>query len=69
MIICKSQYQRFLSEEWSKDEVRKNLRLGQAFFNWANLHKMQQTPWLDKLYNADNLMAEAMILDKLDWEN
>ena len=69
MIIPKSQYKRFLSEEWSKDEIRQHLRLGQAFYNWANLHKMKQTQWLDKLYNADSLIAEAMILDKLDWNN
>lgn len=46
-------------------------RLGQAFFNHFDLHKMDRTKddTLDRLYNADNETAEKMISTMIDWSN
>lgn len=46
-------------------------RLGQAFFNHFDLHKMDRTKddTLDRLYNADNITAEKMISTMIDWSN
>jgi hypothetical protein len=64
-----TQYQDFC-RLWNKSpDMRHNLRFGQAFYNYADLHKMTQTPFLDKLYNASFMDAEKMILDILDYAN
>jgi hypothetical protein len=69
MVIPYTQYREFCREWNANGDWQKHLRFGQAFFNWANLHKMTQTPWLDKLYNANNTKARAMMLEVIDWEN
>lgn len=67
MIIPFTQYQAFY-RLWNKKEY-KHLRFGQAFYNYADLHKMTQTPWLEKLYNAKNEEAEMMLLSEIDYAN
>ena len=38
------------------------IRMGQAFYNEFNLHKMQQDrEWFDSLYNSDGVVAINMI--------
>lgn len=69
MTIPLTQFDAFMAEWWAHLCWQKQLRLGQAFYNWANLHKMTQTPWLDKLYNADSAIAAQMMLDALDKDN
>lgn len=64
-----TQYQDFC-RDWNKNPAtRKNLRFGQAFYNFAELHKMTQTPFLDTLYNAPMNIAEKMLLDIVDYAN
>lgn len=69
IVIPYSQWRAFLEHWNTHNEWRAHLRLGQAFYNWANLHKMTQTPWLDKLYNADFDITMDMVNTVMDWEN
>lgn len=69
MVIPYTQYQQFLLAWQENLAWQQHLRLGQAFYNWANLHKMTQTPWLDRLYNADNKTAREMMEANMDWFN
>lgn len=48
-------------EQWSTPEWCRNLRFGQAFYNYFNLHKMKQTKELDMLYNSDSDKASKLI--------
>lgn len=46
-------------------------RMGQAFFNYANLSKVtseQNKTWLDKLYNIDDSDFISMISGQVQWE-
>jgi truncated hemoglobin YjbI len=71
MTIPLSRYKQFLTWWLSPEaqEERKHLRFGQAFYNYMELHKMQQTPWLDCLYNARDDIALGMIREILDLNN
>lgn len=53
-------------EQWSTPERHRNLRFGQAFYNYFNLFKMKQTPELEMLYNLDGWKAEKMIREMFD---
>jgi len=67
--IPNTQYVEFC-KIWAKSPgMQRHLRFGQAFYNYANLHKMTQTPFLDKLYNASTEDAEKMILEIIDCIN
>lgn len=69
MNISKSLYDEF-KRKWHNGDFP-HQRLGQAFFNHFNLHKMDRTKdnTLDRLYNADNITAEKMISAMIDWSN
>jgi len=68
MIVPYTQYKAFC-KEWNTTDISKHLRFGQAFFNFAELHKMTSTVFLNKLYNANDVVAEKMLLDIVDYEN
>lgn len=69
MNISKTLYDEF-KKDWNTGKYA-GQRLGQAFFNHFNLHKMDRTKdnTLDRLYNADNNTAEKMISVMIDWSN
>ena len=48
-------------KQWSTPEWHRNLRFGQAFYNYFNLYKMKQTKELDMLYNSDGDEASKLI--------
>ena len=48
-------------EQWGTPEWHRNLRFGQAFYNYFNLYKMKQTKELDMLYNSDGDKASKLI--------
>ena len=64
-----SQYQSFCLTWNSIPKETQQLRFGQGFYNFANLHKMTQTNFLDKLYNASNDVAKKMLLNIIDYSN
>lgn len=49
----------------------KSLRWGQAFHQHMKLHKVtgQDKPFCDKLYNADDATAKAMVASRTDKNN
>lgn len=50
----------------------KGLRLGQAFFNYMELHKVvneQDKAVCDALFNADNIRANNLIISHTDWKH
>lgn len=48
----------------------KHLRYGQAFHRFMKLEKSQQDKWFcDKLYNADEKTAKAMIASRTDYNS
>lgn len=69
MIIPRTQYKQFQQFCKENAHVCEHLRLGQAFYNWANCHKMTQTPWLQRLYYVDDVTAEKMISSIIDEGN
>lgn len=69
MTVPLSMYEAFCTHWDNSPDERKHLRFGQAFFNWANLHKMSPSPWLDLLYNADDAKARKMLLAVVDHAN
>lgn len=69
MNISKTLYDEF-RKDWNTGKYA-GQRLGQAFFNHFNLHKMDKTKdnTLDRLYNADHITAEKVISTMIDWDN
>lgn len=50
----------------------KGLRLGQAFHNFMELHKItnpEDKLFCDTLWEASNTIANHMIICRTDWEN
>jgi hypothetical protein len=50
----------------------KSLRYGQAFYNYAKLHKVdhpQDKEFCDRLFNADDDKAKQMIISRTDLAN
>jgi hypothetical protein len=49
----------------------KSLRWGQAFYEHMKLHKVtgQDKPFCDKLYNATDEIAKAMVASRTDKNN
>jgi len=66
-------YSRYVSfqHEWiANEEWQKHLRYGQALYNYLDLHKMNQTPFLDKLYNELDINKVLIYTNKImDYEN
>jgi len=69
-IIPASAFNSF-TKEWSSNENwQKHLRYGQALYNYLNLHKMTQTPFLDALYNEPSrTKVQALINSAMDSVN
>lgn len=65
MSIEQHEYNNFL-KQWNEPSWHRNLRFGQAFYNYFNLFKMKQTPELEMLYNLDGVEAEKMIREMFD---
>ena len=65
MSIEQREYNNFL-KQWNEPSWHRNLRFGQAFYNYFNLFKMKQSPELEMLYNLDDGKAEKMILEMFD---
>ena len=65
MSIEQQEYNNFL-KQWNEPSWHRNLRFGQAFYNYFNLFKMKQTPGLEMLYNLDGGEAEKMIREMFD---
>lgn len=65
MSIEQHEYNNFL-KQWKEPSWHRNLRFGQAFYNYFNLFKMKQTPELEMLYNLDGVEAEKMIREMFD---
>lgn len=63
MELEKAKYQEFLAN-WYKG-VYQDLRFGQAFYNFFNLHRLAKQDRLDELFNtgrkdvADKIIAEV----------
>lgn len=55
--------------DWMPEHERKHLRVGQAFFNYFNCHKVQgqDRALLDRLYEQDGDKAWATILNMTDY--
>jgi len=68
MVIPYSQYREFCNE-WNTKGLSRHLRFGQAFFNFAELHKMTPSDFLDKLYNAPQKEAIEMLEPFIDYSN
>ena len=48
----------------------KGLRFGQAFYNFMQLEKVTNAAdkaFCDKLFNADSLTAQRMVIERTDW--
>ena len=65
MSIEQHEYNNFL-KQWEEPSWHRNLRFGQAFYNYFNLFKMKQTQELEMLYNLDGVEAEKMIREMFD---
>ena len=65
MSIEQHEYNNFL-KQWNEPSWHRNLRLGQASYNYFNLFKMKQTTELEMLYNLDASEAEKMIREMFD---
>ena len=65
MSIVQQEYNNFL-KQWNEPSWHRNLRFGQAFYNYFSLFKMKQTPYLEMLYNLDGWKAEKMIRELFD---
>lgn len=51
-------------------KVHPELRYGQEFHQYMELHKCEQDrEFCDKLYEADGIKAIKMIDSRIDWEN
>ena len=61
LTFSKSEVDRF-------QHIHKVLRWGQAFYNYFNLNKVQgeDKAFCDKLYNADEVTAKAMVASRTD---
>jgi len=59
------------TKAWSdNEEWQKHLRYGQALYNYLDLHKMNQTPFLDALYNEpDRNKVQVLINSAMDLVN
>lgn len=66
MNISKTLYDEF-RKDWNTGKYA-GQRLGQAFYNHFSLHKHDKKgdPFLDRLYNADESQAKAMIATLID---
>lgn len=62
--IEKAEWDNFI-EQWGTPEWQRNLRYGQAFYNYFNLFKMKQTPELDCLYITHNDFRAGEIIDHI----
>ena len=68
-------FSRSLVKEWEAYRQsaagQGDLRAGQSFYNWFNLHKVygEDKLWCDKLYNLDGVPAWQAIDAATDWEN
>lgn len=60
--IEKAEHDRFFSLWNSKHPDFNGQRLGQAFYNHFNLHKMSSSKALNDLYEADGDKAKALIV-------
>lgn len=58
-------FDRFLARFWRGEFAGQ--RLGQAFFNHYNLHKMRPTPFLDRIYEKDGGEALDMIKQNVEF--
>jgi len=69
-IIPYSRYVSFYNEWNNNEEWQKHLRYGQALYNYLNLYKMNQTPFLDALYNEpDRNKVQVLINSAMDLVN
>lgn len=70
MIFPKTQVDRFYKEFWP--ERKGQQRLGQAFYDYMKLEKIQNDAdkfFCDRLYATDAGVAEAMIKEMTDYNN
>ena len=69
-IIPSSSFNSFTKEWSSNEDWQKHLRYGQALYNYLELHKMNQTPFLDALYNEPSrIKVQALINSAIDLIN
>lgn len=68
LVFPKSRIDEFFKKVWP-DQKDSGLRIGQAFFNYMDLHKVlsaDNRPALDKLYEMDGSKAMAFICEHMD---